>query len=130
MQEVANQGSITQILENEHRRLVASLTSWIGVLSSFATSSNSTTSPLLRDLPAALKTEVALSRLLKELEPYSPLQPPPHTSSSTSSTTAAVEADEEKMFLSAATKPATLCALAIELGTCEFYHCQSVGWRP
>ncbi|KAH9278330.1 Tyrosine-protein kinase Fer [Echinococcus granulosus] len=105
LQEVANQGSITQVLENEHTKLVSSVSTWISVLSSVG--------PILRDLPTALKTDEAMTRLLDEVEALSPLEAPPRV-------------DEEKVFLSAATKPATLCALAIQLGTCEFIHCQSV----
>ncbi|VDM32423.1 unnamed protein product [Hydatigera taeniaeformis] len=105
LQEVTNQGSITQVLENEHTKLVSSVSAWISVLSSAG--------PVLRDLPTALKTDEAMIRLLDEVEAINPLEVPPRV-------------DEEKVFLSAATKPATICALAIQLGTCEFIHCQSV----
>ncbi|VDK37756.1 unnamed protein product [Taenia asiatica] len=105
LQEVTNQGSITQVLENEHTKLVSSVSTWISVLSSAG--------PMLRDLPTALKTDEAMIRLLDEVEALNPLEAPPGV-------------DEDKIFLSAATKPATICALAIQLGTCEFIHCQSV----
>ncbi|KAL5107085.1 Tyrosine-protein kinase Fer [Taenia crassiceps] len=105
LQEVANQGSITQVLENEHTKLVSSVSTWISVLSSAG--------PIFRDLPTALKTDEAMARLLDEVEALNPLEAPPRV-------------DEDKVFLSAATKPATICALAIQLGTCEFIHCQSV----
>ncbi|KAM7533767.1 hypothetical protein Aperf_G00000113258 [Anoplocephala perfoliata] len=107
LQEVSNQGNITQVLEAEHAKLVDSLTTWISVLSSGSK---------FRDLPTTLKTDEAMSLLLEEVEPLSPLEPPPRGSA----------IDAEKMFLGAASKPATLCALAIQLGTCEFFHCQSI----
>lgn len=111
MQEVSNQGSITQVLENEHKKLVDSLSRWISVL---------LTGGKVRDLPTTLKTDEALVHLLDEVEPLSPLM---DLSSGESSV------DAEKMYLGTATKPATLCALAIQLGTCEFFHCQSVNSR-
>uniref|UniRef100_A0A5K3ERA8 RUN domain-containing protein n=1 Tax=Mesocestoides corti TaxID=53468 RepID=A0A5K3ERA8_MESCO len=107
LQEAANQGSITRVLESEHGKLVASISSWVSVLSS----SGST----LRDLPTIVKTDEAMTRLLEEVESLSPLE-----------SLSKLMADDEKLFLGTAMKPGTLCALAIQLGTCEFFHCQSV----
>lgn len=112
LQEVSNQGTITQVLENEHAKLVSSLSSWISTLSNGGA--------VLRDLPTSLKTEEAMTRLLEEIEPLSPL------GELKTSTATQLRDDSEKIFLGSATKPATLCALVIQLGTCEFFHCQSV----
>ncbi len=107
LQESANQGGITNLLEDEHGKLVQSLTSWVNVLSASGAA--------LRDLPTSLKTDESMNQLLSELESLSPLEKAP---------TSAVAG--EKAFLATATKPGTMCALAIQLGTCEFFYCQSV----
>lgn len=119
LQEAENQAHITSLLESEHAKWVSSLRHWVGVLSVSGPLSSS------RDIPTSVRTDEALNRLLVELEPLSPLTEAEYEGeANTGGPNTTTSSD--KMFVATAVKPGTLCALALQLVTCEFYYCQSV----
>ncbi|KAL7056041.1 hypothetical protein AAHC03_021197 [Spirometra sp. Aus1] len=122
LQEAANQKSMTGVFEEEHQQLAASLTQWVETLSQRTR---------IYDLPSLLKTEESLNEYLLQLESKpqpSHLSPRDNSSSSSSNKNSKKWPpllNDSQAYMATAMKPGNLCALAISLGTCEFFHCQS-----
>lgn len=117
LQEAANQKSMTGVFEEEHQQLADSLTEWVETLSQRTR---------IYDLPTLLKTEDSLNEYLLQLESKSQSNSLSHRDKNSSNSKKWPPLlNDSQVYIATAMKPGNLCALAISLGTCEFFHCQS-----